>query len=402
MGGQARKARATSVSSALAGAALALVSMLGITHPAHADLLYVTEGNNLRRLDLATLDDPQPKSDLFIEHAGRGDGPDSRSGFDDPRRRDINGMVCPRPDAPGGFVAGEDTGQNDTLPGWGVFDAAGLQVGKLTATYFVEQGEPVGCVFAPDGRLFTSELGNVGFGTPIGQLILWFPPFERFPGPPGAYPQTGASSTHFCKLATDIGNAGSVAIDASGRVYVTSAGRGAIYRFSPPFPSGPDAAGGCGRRDASGAPLADTVEREVFYRGFQTFTGLAFAANGHLYAASVFTGEILEIGPDGTLVRTVLSPDGWLVPPYPTGNPMGLAVDRDGTLYYADIDLVWQGLSIGPGPDGKVRRIRFDAQGTPLAPETLMDGLQFPDGLGILPGQLGAHEPVAEASAPVE
>lgn len=367
-------------------AALSLILAFGLAAQVQAETLYITEGNNLRRIDLDS-QEQTPVSEVFIEHAGRGDGPDSKSGFDDPMRRDINGMVCARPDVPGGFVAGEDTGQNDTRPGWGVFDATGRQVGKLTATYFMEQGEPVGCAFAANGTLFTTELGNVGFGTPKGQLMLWFPPFEQFPGPPGAYPQTSASSTNFCKLATDIGNAYSVAIDKEGRVYVASAGRGAIYRFSPPFPTSPDAAGGCGQLDASGAPLADKVQREVFYRGMKTFTGLAFAPNGNLYASSVFTGEILEIAPDGALVRKILDPEGAFVPPYDTGNPMGLAVDSQGNVYYADIDLAWDGLSIGPGPDGKVRRIRFTPDGTPQPPDVLLEGLEYPDGLGILSGQ---------------
>ncbi len=402
MGGQARARRTLANAKTLGCVALVFACTLGVANGVRAELLYATEGNNLHRIDLESLAGPDPRIERVIEHAVRGAGPEAKSDFSDPMRRDINGMVCARPDLSGGFVAGEDTGQNDTLPGWGVFDASGLQVGKLTATYFVEQGEPVGCAFAADGTLFTSELGNVGFGKPVGQLILWFPPFEQFPGPAGAYPATGASSRNFCKLTTDIGNAGSVAIDRQGRVYVASAGRGAIYRFNPPFPTGPDAAGGCGRTDETGAPLADSVDREVFYRGMQTFTGLAFAANGHLYASSVFTGEILEISADGRHLRTLLSPDGVLLPPYPTGNPMGLAVDREGSLYYADIDLVWDGLSIGPGPDGKIRRIRFAPDGKPLAPETLMDGLAYPDGLGILPGRIGAPGPDAEPPVPTE
>ena len=69
-----------------------------------------------------------------------------------------------------------------------------------------------------------------GFGTPNGQLILWFPPFDRFPGPPGAYPHTDATSGNFCKLATDIGTAGAVAVDARGRLYLASSSRFAIYR----------------------------------------------------------------------------------------------------------------------------------------------------------------------------
>jgi hypothetical protein len=371
----------------------AVLAVLGTTSPATGELLYVTEGNNLRRIDLASLDGPGPtRTDVLVEHASRGEEAGARSRHTDPRRRDVNGMVCRLPDGSGRFVAGEDTGQPTPPPGWGVFTADGRPVGKLTATYFVEQGEPYGCGFDAQGRLFTTELGNVGFGRPRGQLILWYPPFARFPGPPGAYPDTTATSGNFCKLATDIGNAIGLAIDDRGRVYVASSGRGAIHRFTPPFPAAPDAASGCGARDASGAPLAEAVRREVFFRGLYTFSGLAMAPNGHLYAASVFTGEILELDLEGRLVRAVLEPEGWL-PPFPTGNPMGLAVGADGALYYTDLDLTWDGLSIAPGPDGKVRRIRFDAAGDPLPPEILMDGLAFPDGLGVGPGALPDANP---------
>ena len=39
----------------------------------------------------------------------------------------------------------------------------------------------------------------------------------------------------------------------------------------------------------------------------------------------------------------------------------------------------------GPGPDGKIRRIRFAADGTPKPPEVLFDGLAFPDAVAVLP-----------------
>ena len=373
-----------------AALALAVVGWVTSATAARAELLYVSEGNNLRRIDLATVDEAEPRSEIFIQHASRDEG-GSASRTDHPRRRDVNGMICALPDGSGGFVAGEDTGQPSPPPGWGVFSADGVQRGKLTATYFVEQGEPYGCAFDAAGVLFTGELGNVGFGTPRGQLIRWFPPYDRFPGPPGAYPAADAASDHFCKIAIDIGNAGGVVVDHAGRVYVASAGRGAILRFSPPFPTGPDAAGGCGERDPSGAPLASAVQREVFYRGARTFSGLAMSPGGNLYAASVFTGEILEIALDGSLVRKVLDPDG-LVPPFETGNPMGLAVDGRGDLYYADLDLTWDFPSIAPGPDGKVRRIRFGGGGEPLPPQTILRGLAFPDGLGVLPGSLAAPD----------
>ena len=371
------------------GIALLLLAIAPVSaaSPAGGELLYITEGNNLRRLDLASVRAGSPRSELFIEHAPRDESSPDRSHHGDARRRDINGMICALPE--GGFIAGEDTGQPSPPPGWGIFADSGVQVGKLTATYLVDLGDPYGCAVDSRGRLFTSDVGNVGFGSPRGQLILWWPPFNQFPGEPGAFPGTDATSSNFCKLAVDIGNALGVAVDNEGRVYVASAGHGAIYRFSPPFPTSPDATGGCGRREPGGAPMADVVHREVFFSGLYTFSGLAFAPNGNLYAASVFTGEILELSPAGELVRKVLDPKG-LLPPFATGSPMGLAVDAQGALYYADLDLRWKFPGIEPGANGKVRRILFDAAGNPEPPETLLDGLRFPDGLGIVRGSLDA------------
>jgi len=356
-----------------------LVLLAAAATAAPGDVLYATEGNNLWRIDLAAPD----RAAILIHRAGEGEGASPGRAEDD-GRRDINGIVCRIPGSGGRFVAGEDTGQPATQPGWGVFTEDGKQIGKLATSYRVEQGEPYGCAFDAQGRLFTSDVGNQGFGASLGQLTLWFPPFDHFPGRPGDYPRTGALSENFCRLADDIGTAGAVAIDSQGRIYIASAGRGAIYRFSPPFPTGPRTEDGCGARDSEGAPMADVVQRETFYRGIYTFSGIAFAPGGNLYAASVFTGEIIEISPAGELVRHVLEPDGWL-PPFASGNPMGIAVDSAGTLYYADLDLSWEFPSIGPGSNGKIRRIRFGPGGEPEPPEILLDGLAFPDGVSVHP-----------------
>jgi sugar lactone lactonase YvrE len=359
----------------------ALLILLGGTAVARADWLYLSEGNRLRRIDLATLDGGKLRQEVLIDAASpRGDASPAPHAPPD-QRRDVNGKVCFLPDGSGRFVVGEDTGQPEPPPGWGVFSARGIQVGKLTPTYRIPIGEPHGCVFDAQGRLFTSSVGNRGFGRSLGQLILWFPPYAPEPSA-RARPEAPAANGAFCKLATDIGTAGSVVADADGRIYIASSSRFAIYRFTPPFPTRPDAAGGCGARDETGAPRASELKREVFARGLYTYSGLAFAPNGDLYAASVFTGEIVEYDREGRRVRAILEPDGWL-PPFATGNPQGLAVDAAGDLYYADLDLVWNGLGIGPGPNGKLRRIRFDSEGNPLAPDVLLDGLAFPDGVTV-------------------
>jgi outer membrane protein assembly factor BamB len=349
------------------------------------ELLYVSEGNRLRRLDVDTIGTGALVEDVLVESAGR----DPETG------RDINGEICSRPDGAGGFVAGEDTGQPSPPAGWGVFDADGTQVGKLTATYQTAGPEPFGCAFAPDGTLFTTDVGSQGFGTANGQLVQWFPPYDAFPGPPGAYPGTDDVSTSFCKLATDLGTAGAVAVDDRNRVYVAESSGLRVVRFSPPFPTGPDAAGGCGGTDSTGAPVADAVQREVLITasdGMLTFSGLAFAPNGNLYAASVLTGGIAEYDLDGNLVRFLVEPSGTTLPT-PTGNPQGIAVSADGTVYYADLDLVGTLPDVRPGPNGKVRRIRFDEAGDPRPPQIVRQALAFPDGVAVLPGGLEPDEP---------
>jgi outer membrane protein assembly factor BamB len=369
---------------------VAVFLLLASVSPAGADsgeILYATEGNRLRRFDLDTLDAPPAVEDVFIERAGASaNGSEAAPAG---KFRDVNGMICPFPDGSGRFIAGEDTAQPAPPPGWGVFAASGKQIGKLTATYNVANAEPFGCAFDAGGLLFTTEVGTQDFSNPNGQLILWFPPYDQFPGPPGAYPNTNAASTNFCKIATDIGTATGIAIDDQGRVYVAAASQLSVFRFSPPFPTSADAAGGCGSVDALGSPRADAVNREVFIApsGLSTFTGLAFAPNGNLYAAQVLTGRIGEYDAGGSLVRFILSPPESL-PPISTGTPQGIAVDARGSVYYADLDLVGTLPNIGPGPNGKVWRIRFDAGGNPQAPEIVRQGLSFPDGVAVLPGNL--------------
>jgi len=348
------------------------------------ELLYLSEGNRLWRYDIDSLDRNERLVELVFQNAET----------DPVGGRDINGMICALPGDAGLLVAGEDTGQPHPPAGFGVLAPHGVQVGKLTPSAFSDYPDPYGCVVDAAGRLFTSETGRQFFGGGNGQLLLWFPPFARFPGPRGAYPRSDATSTDYCKLATDLGTALGLAVDPEGRVYVAAASGMEVVRFWPPFPSGADAAGGCGARDALGSPLADSVRRErflgpLFRLGLITYSGLAFAPHGNLYVASVASGRIGEFDTDGNLVRMILDPENML-PPYATGYPQGLAVDSRGTLYYTDLDLERHGFDVDTGPDGRLWRIRFDFAGRPLAPQLLARGLGFPDGLGVVPGDLDA------------
>jgi len=392
----------------LAGSAAAIGSSPAPRPPHESgELLYSTEGNRLRRYDVDTLGEALPAQDVLVER--HGGGGESGGGDSTPNGRDINGMICAFPDGSGRFVAGEDTNQPSPPAGWGLFAPDGSQIGKLTPTYPDPAPEPFGCAFAPDGTLFTTSTGIPGIGVGNGQLIQWFGPYEGYPGAPGSYPND-AISANFCKIAVDIGTATGIAIDVLGNVYVSSGGLLQIQKFAPPFPTGLGPGEGCESVDAQGSPLADVVHRSVLVQGalivspFSTFTGLAMAQNGNLYAASIFDGSIGEFRLDApgtsvaeTLVRTILPRS-----PYPqaTGSPQGLAVGGDGTLYYADLNLVGDFPDLGPGPNGSVRRIRFDTNGDPLPPETIRSGLAFPDGVAVFPGHLPSKEWRTYAGSP--
>ena len=133
--------------------------------------------------------------------------------------------------------------------------------------------------------------------------------------------------------------------------------------------------------------------------GLLTYTGLAIGRNGNLFAASVLTGRIGEFDLDGNFLRLVLEPPE-LLRPFSTGTPQGLAVDSQGTLYYADLDLVGTLPDVGPGPNGKVWRIRFDENGNPLPAELVRENLAFPDGVSVMPGDLEPSEWRTYAGSP--
>jgi len=309
------------------------------------------------------------------------------SADDDPDGRDINGQVCFARDGSRVFVTGEDTGQPQNPAGFGVFALSGDTVGGLSATQIGKlvptfQGEtsipdPYGCAFLSDGRLVTSDIGNNASGPATGQVIVWFPPLD-------------VAAPRYCKLDVAVGTAGGVYVDGEDRVYVASSRvEPGVLRYTN-LPTSNDAGGGCGATDSTGAPLSTSVVKERFIvadANIPTANGVVGTAAGTFYVSSVVNGVIAEYGADGRFIRRILEPPaGERLGPEPisTGTPLGIAIDRSGTVYYADLGLVVRNGSIGPGPRlGTVRRIRFDGD-DPLPPETMDSGLSFPDGVGVL------------------
>lgn len=398
-------------------AAMLLVLLLSGLPAAAEDsglLVYGTEGNRLRRYDVDSIGSRRLVEEVLVERASAGEfGSPSGPG------RDVNGQICFFPDGSGRFVAGEDTDQPNPRAGWGIFDARGRQIGKLTATYQIAGAEPHGCAFDPaSGTLFTSSVGQQGFGTRTGQLIQWFPPYQGYPGAPGEYPDQDPTSDNFCKLAVDLGTAGSVVVDAMGRVIVAASSGLTTHRFNPPFPTAPNAAGGCGDSDSQGSPLVDASitsrpagqppfrENGFLHGDANLFTpsGLAIGPEGTLFASSVLNGYVSEFDLEtGAFLRPIVTPGPLTSLPPTYGSPQGLAVAPDGTLYYADLNLTGD-LSdpgtIGPGSDGKVWRVRFDGNGDPMTPEIVREGLAFPDGVSVQPGDLQQTEWLTLAGGP--
>ncbi len=244
----------------------------------------------------------------------------------------VNGQICAVPDTDGHFLMGEDTRQDEgERQGWGEFDANGKLVAKYLEPISAnepDQIEPYGCVFDAEGRLFTSDIGDTGFDSTNGKLILFFPPdYETS-----------------CILASDIRVAGALAVDDDGSVLLAeSVPPGRVQRFSAPFPKDDNE---CDSVHPTKATFIEDPE-------MGTPLGIARARNGNWYVSSVFVPPtIREYTPQGTFVRTII--EGADI-----GNPAGIAVDSNGTLYYADLAIKNDNGDIGPERRYDARRHRL-------------------------------------------
>jgi polyvinyl alcohol dehydrogenase (cytochrome) len=269
-------------------------------------------------------------------------------------RNTVNGQACLIANSGGNFIVGEDTGQPVERAGWGIFSPDGTLLKKLPLPERpgeTEGPEPFGCVIDEQGRLLVTEVGDQNPAATNGQLLVFFPP---------DYDES-------CLLDGTIPVPGNVALGADGAIYVPAFAR--VWRYAPPFPS---SAAECD---------SVSVTRTAFieYSGITATIGAVQRPDRHWYISVVFdNATIKEHDENGAFMRDLIAPKTG-------GNPGGLALDSEGTLYYADIGLSGEPL---PGPvagKGSVRKITFDANGNPSLPETIMRGLSFPDAVSILP-----------------
>ncbi len=237
--------------------------------------------------------------------------------------------------------------------------AAGLHVYAADGTFqraiAIPDGGGVvrGCAVDESGRLFVTRERD----GERGELGVLFPPDQAT----------------YCPLAGDLDAPGALALDGAEALHVaTRTLPGRVLRFAAPFPA---AAGDCG----AVAPQRTTL---IEYRDAVPTGGLAVDAQGHLFVAVVGAGEwlpgIREHAADGTFVRE-------LFPPGSGGDPQALAFDATGALYYADRGPDGEGTA--PAGRGALRRITFDEQGRPAAPELVEVGFASPDGLAVVPAR---------------
>jgi hypothetical protein len=257
------------------------------------------------------------------------------------------------------------------LDGWSVFDLTG----RWTRQQIQVEGEPnadqnndpagakdpQGCAFLPDGRLITTDVGSEISGLNDGALMVFFP------GSNGSYKS-------YCFLDKSLADPGMPALDDAGNIYVPEPQAVRVTKFSPPYPS---SSADCANPERLvTTPPTKSTWLASGVGGLSVPVSITRArTSDHFYVAGVLAPAIInEYDADGAFVRNIVPAD---VPK----NPLGMDVGRDGTLYYAELNL--DPVTHNPRC-GSVSMVQFDAAGNPQAPVTLGTHLRFPDGITVV------------------
>jgi len=342
----------------------------------------------------------QPGTDavVFVSVGGNIDAYDTQAPYD--RQRVVavgtapngavaHGQICFLPDSTRRFVVAETrpgAAGSPASAGFGLYQLTGDGVGTFRVQRvngFTSPGASsasatltYGCAFSKTGLLFTTDVGSVSptdsqAGAADGQLIEWFPPY------------TSPTPAH-CVVATGLAVPQGLAAESDGSIDLASAAAptAGVWRYSGAFPT---------KAAACAPPLTGVTATKVIPAGPNGLGAPAAVAltpdNKSLVVTSALDGVIDQFDLDGTFTTTLMtpSPAGPLgATPFATGTPLGVAVNADGAVFYADpgLERAANGSVAAGDRVGSLRRIAV-TKGQPQAPNALNQGLPAPDGLGI-------------------
>jgi sugar lactone lactonase YvrE len=207
--------------------------------------------------------------------------------------------------------------------------------GALGGTGAVNESEPQAAAFAPDGWLWVVDSAN-------NRVLGYPPPFTTGMAATVALGQTSLT-THVAgtaPTASDLWEPASIAVNASGDVFVADTTNNRVLGFDCPCTTGMSASVVLGQTlfttNTAGTPAASAN----LYRP----DGLAFNGAGDLFVSDRANNRVLEYAPpfaNGEPATVVLGQSGF------TGSvagltaknlsfPQGLAVASDGSLWVAD------------------------------------------------------------------
>ena len=266
-------------------------------------------------------------------------------------------LLLPRDDEGGTrwFIAGEDTGQPNPPQGWGIFQLKGNKIGKLQAKQDREAHPDVpgldsttrrttAAGSCPDGRVVTTDIGNQASGDGDGQLIVWFPPFNRTQGAVlqdrhrdrdrGQHPRDATTASTSRRPGRRPPACGATPARSRRRT-PRPAGAAAPTRPAHRSPTR------CRRRSSS-RPAAPIATPNAIARSPRR---LLRVERHHRRHRRVRPRRRVPAQRPRARARRRRSASS----PYATGTPLGLGVDRRGNLFYADIGIVVSADGVGPG-----------------------------------------------------
>ncbi len=292
-----------------------------------------------------------------------------------------HGQICFVPDGTRRFVVAEirTPAGAPAAAGWGIYQLTGDEIGAFRVRRLggwdspgapsIDAPATYGCAFLPDGRLFTTDIGNQRSGAATGRVVEWFGPFDS---------PTVAS----CVVASDLATPLGLSADTNGAVYLASARAptAGVWRYDGTFAT-----------DAASCVHAAVTSTQLVTggtSGLSAPTAVAVApSNKAFVVTSAPDGLVVAFDLDGANPEDLLRP----TPQRPKSSPFGITVSPTGSVIYVDTALVADAKGVlTPGDRSGSLLVIDPSGGSNPAPSVMDHGLDGPDGLGLyVPGAGG-------------